>query len=107
MTFLPSTIAAAACYLVLGLDQFLLEQATGLEMAVVQPCIKWMTEYLPVLRQDRNHWCTSENLYRNLTCEKDIHTIQVHDPDVLNQMKEKLWNLPNTEQKATNFDAVA
>lgn len=107
MTFLPSTIAAAACYLTLGLDKFLLEQTTGLEMSEVEPCIKWMTEYLPVLRQDQSHQCTSDNLYRNLTCEKDIHTIQVHDPDALNKMKEKIWNLPNTEHKATNFDAVA
>jgi len=106
MTFLPSTIAASACYLTLDLDQFLLEQATGVDMSTLQPCIKWMREYLKVLRPDRAHWCTKESLYRNLTCERDIHTIQVHDSEALGKLKEKIWNIPATKQ-ATNFDAVA
>ena len=94
MRFMPSALAAAAIYLSLQLDQFLLEQVTGLEMSTIMPCVKWMEEYLAITRKDRGHWCTKENLYRNLTCDRDIHMIQSHDPDALRNLKEKLWAAP-------------
>jgi len=91
MHFTPSALAAATVYHMLELDQFLLEQVTGLEMSAMLPCIKWMEGFTVCLRQDQSHWCTKHNLTRNLTDDRDVHTIQPHDPDALNKLKEHNW----------------
>lgn len=91
MQFTPSALAAATVYHMLELDQFLLEQVTGLEMSDMMPCIKWMEAFAVCLRADQSHWCTKHNLTRNLTDDRDVHTIQPHDPDALNKLKEHNW----------------
>ena len=42
MQFMPSHLAAAAVYLTMKTDQFLLEQLSNLDFQQLLPCIRWM-----------------------------------------------------------------